>query len=84
MMVICDFFSDIALLDRATHYRSQEGHKNDQSPPGPVSKIVRREPCSHCGRTIMLSTASGINATFTTRHQDCVTIILKDLPDDER
>jgi len=71
--VICDFFSDLALLDRATHYRSQE---NGKDKPGPVSKITYREACPVCGRTGMLGTDSGINATFATRHGDCVRRIM--------
>jgi len=64
-MIICDFFSDLALLDSATHYRSQEAGK-------PVSVIVGRRPCPRCGRTAMLSTDSGIAATFATRHVGCI------------
>ena len=79
-MIICDFFSDIAALDRATHYRSQE---NGKDKPGPLSKIIRREPCSCCGRTIMLSTDSGVNATFATRHQNCTLRTLESMPNDE-
>jgi len=67
--IICDFFSDLALLDSATHYRSQE---NGKDKPGPVSRIIRRQPCPQCGRTAMLSTDSGVNATFTTRHVACL------------
>lgn len=76
-MRICDFFSDIATLDSATHYRSQE---NGKDKPGPISKIIKRDPCPCCGRTIMLSTDTGVNATFVTRHRDCAlhAITLKD------
>ena len=79
-MIICDFFSDIADLDRATHYRSQEAGKGKT---GPLSKIIRREPCSWCGRTVMLSTDSGVNATFGTRHLTCTLRTLESMPDDE-
>jgi len=71
--IVCDFFSDVALLDGATHYRSQERGKDM---PGQVSKIVRREQCPLCGRTILISTDTGINATFSTRHIDCTKRLL--------
>jgi len=70
-MIIADFFSELALLDRATHYRSQEGRKNDQSPPGPLSKIIDRDMCPRCGKTIYIKTDTGINATFVRMHDAC-------------
>jgi hypothetical protein len=70
--IICDFFSDLALIERATHYRSQEGRKNDKSPPGPLSKIIHRDRCPWCSKTSVLKTDSGVSASFTTRHTDCI------------
>lgn len=66
-VVICDFGSELALLDSATHYRASQ--KDGQ---GPVSKIIERDPCPGCGRTIMIKTADGTGATFTRKHLSCV------------
>jgi len=67
--IIANFFSKLELLDKATHYRSQEYGKDK---PGPISKIVEREPCWHCRHTIRLTTDSGVNATFIRLHPNCV------------
>jgi hypothetical protein len=66
-MIVCEFGSDLDLLDRATHYRASQ--KDGQ---GPISKIIRREQCSLCHRTILISTDTGVNATFATRHWACI------------
>ena len=58
------FTSDQPTLDAATHYRADLGR-------GEVSRIVQRDACAVCGRTICVVTDTTVRASFVRLHMQC-------------